>query len=103
MSPGAALLRVLVESNFDLGRDRVELPGDSVSLQKLLAELGQLQQPAVDFLDRQTGDVDDLFIVSINGQEYKDLPGRLNLSLKDGDKVRIEVAILGGGQGRASA
>lgn len=91
------MVRVLVESNFDLGRDKVELPGDSVSLKELLAELGRLQLPVVDFLDRQTGDVDDLFVVSIDGTEYKDLPGRLNLALKDGDKVRIEVAILGGG------
>lgn len=91
------MVTVLVESNFDLGRDSLELPGESVSLKKLLTELGQLQQPAVDFFDRMTGDVDELFLVSINGQEYKDLPGRLNLALKDGDRVRIEVVILGGG------
>jgi len=90
---------VLLESNFDLGRDSLELAGEQVTLRQLLVELGQRQQPVVDFLDRQTGDVDDLFIVSINGREYKELPGGLNVPLRDGDRVRIEVAILGGGQG----
>ena len=97
------MVRVRVESNFDLGSDTVELPGESVTLHRLLSELGQLQQPPVDFLDRQTGDVDDLFVVTVNGREYKDLPGRLNLTLTEGDRVRIEVAILGGGQGETAS
>jgi len=91
------VVRVRLESNFDLGRDSLELPEQAATLKQLLAALGQLQQPAVDFLDRLTGDVDDLFLVTINGREYKDMPGRLTLPLKDGDKVRIEVVILGGG------
>ena len=86
-----------LRSNFDLGTETMELGAPEVSLRDLLLELARRGPGDVDYIDRKTGDVDELFEVYINGKDYRFLPRRLDTLAKDGDEVQISVIPFGGG------
>jgi sulfur carrier protein ThiS len=90
-------MRITLKSNFDLGLEEIELPGDGATLRNLLEELGRHHRD-MDFIDpRSPTDVEEYFSVSINGKEYRFLPQRLDSPLKDGDEVEVAVVMFGGG------
>lgn len=89
-------MRIKLESNFDLGRETIEL-GEGTSLQALLVELAKSQTLSFTFIDPSTGDLEEAFLLFLNGEDYKSLPRRLDTPLKEGDKVEIRVVVLGGG------
>ncbi len=90
-------MSISVKSNFDLRLGGREFEGGDMTLSDLLKELGSEQHANVDFLDPHSNEVDDSFIVCINGREYRYLPKRLATPLHSGDEVRITVLPLGGG------
>jgi hypothetical protein len=89
-------MNINLRSNFDLGLEAIELEG-SADLRSLLVELSKRSLREVKFIDSQSNEVDDSFLVAINGQEYQFLPERLETRLKDGDEVGVLVMMFAGG------
>lgn len=90
-------MKIKLESNFDLGQGAIELEAKGTNLRALLTELAKRQTPAFTFIDSGTGEMEEAFLLFLNGQDYKSLPRRLDTPLKDGDRVEIRVGAVGGG------
>ena len=90
-------MRISLKSNLDLGFFEMELPEDGVTLRDVLLEVCRRNR-GLDVIDsRNEAEVDDGFVVSVNGREYMFLPKRLDSPLSDGDQVEVAVAVFGGG------
>ena len=89
-------MKIKVTSNFDLGLQTLDLEG-RVSLRKMLHELNKRVPGDLNFIDSKTDDLDDFYVVSVNGQELPFLPQKLDTELKDGDEVQVAIVSFGGG------
>lgn len=89
-------MKINLTSNFDLGMQSIKLD-DRASVRDLLTRLSALVPGNLIFIDPKTSDVDDFFVVSVNGQELPFLSDRLDTELKDGDEVQVAVVVFGGG------
>lgn len=90
-------MRIILKSNFNLNIDAMEVDGEEMTLSNLLKKLGSEHHANVEFIDPRSNEVDDFFTVTINGQEYRHLPQRLETKLNHGDEGRITVLPMGGG------
>lgn len=89
-------MKINLKSNFDLGMQTVALD-EHVSVRSLLLQLTTQVPGNLTFIDPKTDELDDFFVVSVNGQELPFLPDRLDTQLKDGDEVQVAVVVFGGG------
>lgn len=89
-------MKINLTSNFDLGMESIKLD-DRASARDLLTRLSALVPGNLTFIDPKTSDVDDFFVVSVNGQEIPFLSDRLDTELKEGDEVQVAVVVFGGG------
>lgn len=94
-------MKVIVESNLHISTIfeppmEVELEGDH-SLRGLLARLNERCR-SIRFLEGESVG-DDVHEIVLNGQDLFDLPEGLDTTLREGDRVRVEVYMdpLGGG------
>ena len=88
-------MQVLLKSNFELGRDSLELQEDC-SVRSLLDLLSQ--QCGLHLLDPKNDQVNGSdFTIVLNGKEHPFWPNGLNTLLRDGDEVQVLVMPLGGG------
>lgn len=89
-------MKITLTSNFDLGLQTLEFKGQ-VSLREMLHELNKRVPGDLEFIDSKTDDLDDFYVVSVNGQELPFLSHRLDTELKDGDEVQVAIVVFGGG------
>ncbi len=89
-------MKISLKSNFHLGQETIE-PEGNATLRGLLMELSERSPGKVEFVDSKSNEVDDSFLVSINGRDYQFLPERLETKLKDGDEVEVSVMMFAGG------
>ncbi|MBI4289275.1 MAG: MoaD/ThiS family protein [Chloroflexi bacterium] len=89
-------MRIRLTSNVDLGLGSIQL-AKGTSLRALLMELSSKVRDLT-LIDPKTSDLDDFFVVSVNGQEVPFLPERLETMLKDGDEVQVAIVSFGGGE-----
>jgi len=90
-------MKISLKSNFDLGISTWEIEGQDITLEDLLQELPQRTPGRVQFLDPRYNQLEDSFLVYLNGQEFNQLPDRLKTQLRNGDEVQVKVIPMGGG------
>lgn len=97
------IVKIIVESNLTV-RNILEPPltlryeGEIVTIKDVLKTLAK-KCSSVEFLNKEGKLGEDLKEIFVNGKSFFTLTGGLNVCLKEGDNVRIEVAInpIGGG------
>ena len=90
-------MRIRLEGNLDLGLETWDIKEPEITLGALLKEVGDKHQRNIPFIDPSTDELDELFVISLNGEDCRYLPQRLNTPLRDSDLVEIVVLGLGGG------
>lgn len=90
-------MKINLKSNFDLGMETIELDGAQVTLRRLLNEVAARSPGNPPLIDPKSDDLDEFFVVSVNGQEHRFLLHGLDAPIKDGDEVHIAVVSFGGG------
>ncbi|MBI4288318.1 MAG: MoaD/ThiS family protein [Chloroflexi bacterium] len=90
-------MKVTISSNFDPGAGELALPDGRNTVRQLLEELSERNWRKIRFIDTRTNDIDDFFVVQVNGADCHSLPGGIDTSLKDGDRVQLDVIIFMGG------
>ncbi|MDO8636883.1 MAG: hypothetical protein Q7R34_11755 [Dehalococcoidia bacterium] len=90
-------MKLIIKSNFDPGAGEMELPDSGCILRDLMQELSLRNWRKMRFIDPQTNDIDDFFIVSVNAQDHRTLPNGIDTQLKDGDEVQVDVMTFVGG------
>ncbi len=90
-------MKLTIKSNFDPGAGEMELPDSGYTLRDLMQELSLRNWRKMRFIDPQTNDIDDFFMVAVNGQDYRTLPNGIETQLKDGDEIQVDVMTFVGG------
>ncbi|MBI4330521.1 MAG: MoaD/ThiS family protein [Chloroflexi bacterium] len=95
-------MKIVLKSNFEVAgifaRGYIEMPGDDITLRRLLDELSGRTGGTMEIVSPRTREVNpEDFSVSLNGLEYPFLPRRLDTLLKEGDVVDVMITVLGGG------
>lgn len=94
---GCSRMKLKIKSNFDPGAGDVVLSGTGCTLRELMQELSRRNWRKMRFIDTQTNDIEDFFVVSVNRKDYRSLPQGIETVLKDGDEVQVDVVSFIGG------
>ena len=90
-------MKLTIKSNFDPGAGEMELPDSGCTLRDLMQELSLRNWRKMRFIDPQTNDIDDFFIVLVTSQDHRALPRGIDTQLKDGDEIQVDVMTFVGG------
>ncbi|MFC1905341.1 MoaD/ThiS family protein [Chloroflexota bacterium] len=90
-------MKIVLAGSLDLGSEVLELEDPKTTLRDLLTTVNENRERKLPFIDPQTGKLDELFKISINGKDCQYLPQGLNTTMNDGDMVEIYILAIGGG------
>ena len=94
-------MRINLESNFMLlgsqDIDSIDFASSEITLKELLETISIRSTNSTKFLNRDGTDLAMSWEVEVNGHPLGLCTGGVNTLLKDGDKVRIKLMLLGGG------
>jgi hypothetical protein len=94
-------MKIYLESNFMLlGSEDIEsidFETTEVTLKQLLQTISDRSTNSPEFLNRDGTDIAIGWEIAINGRSFSECEQGINMILKDGDKVAINLDLLGGG------
>ncbi len=79
----------------DLGS--IDFDQTHATLVELFEELSARSPNSLDFLTPDGRDLDEGWVVSVNGSPLTDLPQGIETSLRDGDRVAVKLLPISGG------
>ncbi len=94
-------MTIQLESNFMLLGESdlpsIDFDRPRVTLAELLEAISGRSTNAVQFLSRDRKTLDEGWVVEVNGCVLADLPQGVETPLKEGDRVAVNLSLLGGG------
>jgi hypothetical protein len=95
-------MKIEIVSNFVIpgleDQDGISMDKPIVTLREVLEELSLRNSGRVKYIKPSTGAVDPMnFLIEVNGLPIQDTRESLEVMLKEGDIVKIQLAPLGGG------
>ena len=95
-------MKIEIVSNFVIpgleDQDGIFMDKPMVTLREVLEELSLRSSGRVTYIKPSTGAVDPMnFLIEVNGLPIQDTKESLEVMLKEGDIVKIQLAPLGGG------
>ena len=90
-------MKITLAGSLDLGLEVLEVEEKEITLRGLLTMVNNIQERDLPFIAPGTGELDELFKISVNGKDCQYLPQRLNTNLNNGDLVEIAILAIGGG------
>jgi hypothetical protein len=94
-------MKIHLESNFMLlGSEDIEsidFETSEVTLKELLETISDRSTNSPEFLNREGTDTAIGWDIAINGRSFSEWEQGISTALKDGDKVAINLDLLGGG------
>ena len=92
---------IQLESNFMLLGDRdlasIDFDRSDVTLGELLEEISTRSSNTMHFLTRDGTELDEWWMVEVNGRSCAALPNGIRTALQDGDRVTIKLSLICGG------
>lgn len=79
------------------GSDRLELPGDQITLRKVLEEIVRRTGGRVDIIDTDGQGIGADYFVLVNGVEVQPATDNLDKELREGDEVGVGMMHFWGG------
>ncbi len=94
-------MTIVLESNFMLMGDSdlpsIDFDRPRVTLAELLRELSGRSSGSLQIVTPDGRAIDEGWDIGVNGCGFAGLPDGLGTSMRDGDRVAIKLALLGGG------
>ena len=90
-------MKITLAGSLDLGLEVLEIEGQEITLRQLLNRVNKTSNRDLSFFTPGTGELEELFKITVNRRDCQYLPGRLDTVLKDGDLVEIAILAIGGG------
>lgn len=94
-------MKIFLESNFMLlgseHIDSIDFDSHEITLRRLLETISQRSTSSPEFLNRDGTDLAIGWSIGLNGRSFGMCQEGINTILKDGDRVAIQIELLGGG------